>query len=278
MGLTARERRERKEGWSSSLRSLLAAHKAASPAGESPAMVNNDEPFSHNQRGPLGDPAHESLVVKALARAGRATPPGRSIKRTLQLRYAILAGSGTRGNVVVEPMQKRRRPMSTRKTSSSALVGTTGVRVTARGERTGRVNWGPSAAGGLVPQLDGIIHKPSGGRQRRRCGHSKPGADRTIEPDGEPRATGPAVVIRSSRCRLDASPTTDKTPGNEIPTVTAYKRALARARRWPRRQAGLKPYWGKPAVRNFRGGRGNEVHGLMTICHTTRKGGYVGSH
>ena len=36
------------------LRSLLAAHKAASPAGESPAMVNNDEPFSHNQRGPLG--------------------------------------------------------------------------------------------------------------------------------------------------------------------------------------------------------------------------------
>ena len=36
------------------LRSLLAAHKAASPAGESPAMVNNDEPFSHNQHGPLG--------------------------------------------------------------------------------------------------------------------------------------------------------------------------------------------------------------------------------
>ena len=37
-----------------SLRSLLAAHKAANPAGESPAMVNNDEPFSHNQRGLLG--------------------------------------------------------------------------------------------------------------------------------------------------------------------------------------------------------------------------------
>ena len=39
---------------SDSLRSLLAAHKAASPAGEIPAMVNNDEPFSHNQHGHPG--------------------------------------------------------------------------------------------------------------------------------------------------------------------------------------------------------------------------------
>ena len=222
--------------------------------------------------GDRGDPAHESLVVKALARAGRATPPGRSIKRTLQLRYATLAGSGTRGSVVAEPVQRWRRPLFTRKTSLSALVGATGVRATARGERTGRVNWGPSAAGGLVPQLDGIIHKPLGGRQGRRCGHSKRRAGRTIQPVGEPRATGPAVVVRSSRCRLVERPTTDKTPGNEIPTVTAYKRVWMRPRRWPWRQASLKPYWGKPAVQNFRGGRGNEVDGLMTVCHDARKG------
>src|SRR5882672_9101838 len=188
-----------------------------------------------------GDPVHESSVVKALVGAGRATPPGRSIKRTLQLRYATLAGSEARGSVVAEPVQRRRRPMSTRKTSLSALVGATGVRVTARGEWTGRVNWGPSAAGGLVPQPDGIMHKPLGGRQRRRCGHSKPRACRTIQPAGEPRATGPAIVVRSSRCRLVARPTTDKTPGNEIPTVTAYKQARKRLRRWPWRQAGLKP-------------------------------------
>src|SRR5882762_8666082 len=225
-----------------------------------------------------GDPAHESLVVKALARAGRATPPGRSIKRTLQLRYATLAGSEARGSVVAEPVQRRRRPMSTRKTSLSALVGATGVRVTARGEWTGRVNWGPSAAGGLVPQPDGIMHKPPGGRQRRRCGHSKRRADWTIQPVGEPRATGLAVVVRSSRWRLVARPTTDQTPGNEIPTVPAYKRARTRPRRWPARQASLKPYWGKPAVRNFRGGGGNEVNGLMTVCHDARKGRYIGSH
>src|SRR3989454_7305693 len=108
-----------------------------------------------------GDPAHESLVVKALARAGRATSPGRSIKRTLQLRYAILAGSGTRGHVLAKPVQRWRRPMFARKASLSALVGATGVRASARGERTGRANWGPSTASGRFPQPDGIIHKPS---------------------------------------------------------------------------------------------------------------------
>jgi hypothetical protein len=36
--------------------------------------------------------------------------------------------------------------------------------------------------------------------------------------------------------------------------------------------ARLEPYWGKPAVRNLRGGGGNEVDGLMTICHDARKG------
>ena len=39
----------------------------------------------------------------------------------------------------------------------------------------------------------------------------------------------------------------------------------------------MKPYWGKPTVRNFRGGRGNVMHGLAAICHEARKGGYNGS-
>ena len=190
-----------------------------------------------------GDPVHESSVVKAPVGAGRATPPGRSIKRTLQLRYADLAGSEARGNVVAEPMQRRRRLVSASRTLSQTLAGPTGVRATARGERTGRVNWGPSGAGGWFPQPDGIIHNPLGGRQRRRCGHSKRRAGRTIQPTGEPRATGLVVLVRSFRCRLDASPTTDQTPGMEIRTVTAYKPAPRRLRRWPWRQAGLKPYW-----------------------------------
>jgi len=227
--------------------------------------------------GSRGDPPHASSVVKVLTGAGQAVSPGRSIKRMLQLRYTAhwFRIGGACGRRASTDVAKAKPAM---KASSYAVAGTTGVRATAWGERTDRVNWGPSAAGGLDPQLGGIIHKPSGGRPRRACGHSKRRSGRTIQPVGEPRATGPAVQVRSLRCRLDASPITDQTLGMEIRTVTAYKPAPTRPRRWPLRQAGLKPYWGKPTVRNFRGGRGNEVDGLVTVCHDARKGGYIGSH
>ena len=218
-----------------------------------------------------GDPAHASSAVNVLARAGQATPTGRSVGRTQQLRYTAhgiwnRGAGGGRANADVA------KAVPAAKASSSAVAGTTGVRAAAWGERTGGVNWGPSAAGGLVPRSDGINHKPSGGRQRRRCGHSKQRADRTIQPAGEPRATGLAVVVRGAGCRLVARPTTDKTPQTEIPTVTAYKWAWTRPRRWPWRQAGLKPYWGKPTVRNFRGGAGNVRDGrTRTPLHISKE-------
>src|SRR6266704_6628936 len=131
-----------------------------------------------------GDPAQESSVVKVLAGAGQATPPGRSIKRMLQLRYAShLVRS--RGNCGCRAAPNTAKAIPVRKASSYALTGTTGVRATAWGEGTGRENWGPSEAGGLFPQPSGIIHKPLGGRQRRRCGHSKRRSGRTIQPVGE---------------------------------------------------------------------------------------------
>jgi hypothetical protein len=34
-----------------------------------------------------------------------------------------------------------------------------------------------------------------------------------------------------------------------------------------RLKSNLKPYWGEPAVRNFREGGGNVLQGLMAICH-----------
>src|SRR3989454_207334 len=169
-----------------------------------------------------GDPVHESSVVKVLAGAGQATLPGRSIKQTLQLRYTThafrnggICGCRASTNVAkAAPAAKK---------SSRAVAGTTGVQTAAWDERTVGVNWGPSAASEQVSQLGGIMHKPPGGWQRRRCGHSKQRSGRTIQPVGEPRATGLAVVVRSSRCRLVARPSTDKPPRNEIPTVTAYK-------------------------------------------------------
>ncbi len=224
-----------------------------------------------------GDPAHASSVVNVLTGAGPATSPGRSIKRMLQLRYATHA-IRNRGTCGGRAGAKTAKTESTTKASSSAVVGATGVRATAWEERTGRVNWGPATVGGMDPQSDGIIHKPWDGRQRRRCGHSKQRSGRTIQPTGEPRATGSAVQVRNHRCRLDESPITDKTPGMEIRTVTAYKPAWRRWRRWPWREAGLKPYWGKPTVRNFRGGGGNEMHGLVAVCHDARKGRYLGSY
>ena len=166
--------------------------------------------------GSRGDPAHASSVVKVLAGAGQATPPGRSIKQTLQLRYTAHA-IRNRGVCGCRAGTDVAKAAPATKKSLNAVAGTTGVRTTAWGEGTDRVNWGPSVAGGLVPQPGVIIHKPPSSRQRRRCGHSKRRAGRTIQPVGEPRATGPAVVVRSSRCRLVARPTTDKTPRNEIP-------------------------------------------------------------
>ena len=128
-----------------------------------------------------GDPAQASSVANVLARAGQATLTGRSIKRTLQLRYAAHA-IWNRGTCGCRAGADSAKAESARKTLLSALVGATGVRTTAWGEGIGRVNWGPSAAGGLDPQPDGIRHKPSGGAQRRRCGHSKRRSGRTIQP------------------------------------------------------------------------------------------------
>jgi len=197
--------------------------------------------------------------------------PGRSIKRMLQLRYTVhrIRIGGTSGC-------RASAELAQGSTNDEGIVKGSrwDHRSTGNGmdRRTGRVNWGPSAASGSVPQSEGIIHKPFDGRQRRRCGHTKRGSDRTIQPVGEPRATGLVVVVRRLRCRLDASPITEQTPKPEIPTVVAYKQACPRLRRWPLREAGLKPYWGKPTVRNFRGGGGNEVEGLVTVCHEARRG------
>jgi hypothetical protein len=133
--------------------------------------------------------------------------------------------------VIAEPLRTWRRPMSGRKKSSKALSGVTGVQAAAHGEGIGRVNWGPSAASELDSQPGGIMHKPEGGRQRRRCGHSKQRAGRTTRPAGEPRATGPVVQVRSLRCRMVERPITDLTSRTEIRTVTASKCILRKNKR-----------------------------------------------
>src|SRR5712691_1368887 len=86
-----------------------------------------------------GDPGRESLVVKVLAGAGQATPPGRSIKRMLQLRYTTHAFR-KRGVCGCRASTNLAKAVPAAKKSSRAVVGTTGVRTAAWGERTGGVN------------------------------------------------------------------------------------------------------------------------------------------
>src|SRR5260370_32554952 len=154
-----------------------------------------------------GDPIHASSVVKVLAGAGHATPTGRSVKRTSQkLRHTTHAIRKTWKDVIAEPLRTWRRPKSGRKISSRALSGITGVQAAARGERIGRVKWGPSAAGELVSQPDGIRHKPEGGQQRRRRGRSKQRSGWKTQPAGDPRATGRAARVRKLPCSLVRRP------------------------------------------------------------------------
>jgi len=114
-----------------------------------------------------------------------------------------------------------------------------------------RVNWGPSER----PRTAGIIHKPAGAIR---------GSDVAIVSDeaggqnNRWRSQGPlggCVVSEAMSAAGGNSHCGIKTLMAEISTVVASKpltkrrRALLTAR--------LKPYWGKPAVRNFRGGGGN---------------------
>jgi hypothetical protein len=171
-----------------------------------------------------GDPIHASSVVEVLAGAGQATPLGRSVKRTPQKpRNTTHAIRKTWNKVIAEPLSTWRRPVSGRKKSSRALSGITGVQAAARGERIGRVNWGPSAASEQVSQPDGIMHKPEGGRQRRRCGHSKQRAGRTTQPAGSQGPLDPWFKSEVLGAALVERPITDRTSKTKIRTVMAYK-------------------------------------------------------
>jgi hypothetical protein len=55
-------------------------------------------------------------------------------------------------------------------------------------------------------------------------------------------------------------------------------RVLDWRRQAPSEMPALKPYWGKPAVRNFREGAGDVTQGLVAICHAARKSGHIGSN
>jgi len=124
---------------------------------------------------------------------------------------------------------------------------------------SGRINWGPCAS--LEPRAISIklavarrssdvaiVSQEAGGHYNRW--RSQGPLDR--------RAVSEAASAAGAQARLR-----NKTRAEEIAAVAAYK---LQQRRLPL-TACLEPYWGKPAVRNLRGGGGNERNGLAAICH-----------
>ncbi len=75
------------------------------------------------------------MEVKVLDGEGRATLPGRSIKRTLQPRYTDHAGTVVRGIADAEPLRRGRRLGSAVKQQQEATAGSAGVREMAWRER-----------------------------------------------------------------------------------------------------------------------------------------------
>jgi hypothetical protein len=138
-----------------------------------------------------GDPSCESSEVKVLTRAGQAERAGRSIKRTLQLREDtpfVLDWRGTRGcrapwRCCEDGIGREEIVKSTCWNHRSTDDGTS--------QRTGRANWGTSAAGAQAQDQADIIIKPPGGVQKLGYGHSKRRSCGTLQPMEEPRAIGP---------------------------------------------------------------------------------------
>src|SRR5208337_2869718 len=96
---------------------------------------------------------------------------------------------------------------------------------------------------------------------------------------GEPRASGLKDIDRHSADRPKGWLARKGHRRRTSRSLAAYKSpGVCPTAKVAAGQFGLKPYWGKPAVRNFRGGRGNGMQNLMAICHAARKGGYIGSH
>ena len=123
-------------------------------------------PHSYIRRPTEVTQSGESSKVNVLAGEGLAIPPGRSMKRTLQPRYASHARTGVHGVADADLLQRWGRLVRPMKEQSHAIVRSAGVRKAARREETCGANWGASRyqpIQGRRAKTHRIIHKPVGG-------------------------------------------------------------------------------------------------------------------
>ena len=197
------------------------------------------------------DPACASSVVKVPSGAGRARWRAVALSECCSFVSIPPAVSGMRGT--------KRLPNPCMKGEGQAVRGTrwhTNESRRSRGDGTSssseRVNWGPSGD----PKPAGIRHKPA---------EDSRGADVAIVSDeacgqnNRGRSQGPLGGCVDQDAVSAAGRESDYGPPARRVTVHCdrIKAPQKQGERRARLTAHLEPYWGKPAVRNLRGGGGN---------------------
>lgn len=166
----------------------------------------------------------------------------------------------------VKPLEDGRRPMMPLKKREQAGGIRSGVLVMAPDE------WSTTQSGEGLTLTSPYVQAASGCKTRgeRETGGSGRSSDddRDNTTPSEQRTRGEAACSSTRgpapTCLATARPT--GTSGRVAKTALTGPSNLARAREGRNREAtsrtaSLKPYWGKPAVRNFRGALGVRGHG-----------------
>ena len=232
--------------------------------------------LSSNSRRQLGVTLEDaSSAVKVLVGEGRATHRAVAYKRTLQPRYTNHREPTWWASV-------SRAPAKRAKTSDGGEAIDKSSRHEHRGTDDGtmrkidEVNWGSS-----LNQLSHDCEAKTGRTNQISRPEKQRDSDEAIvsdEPLGQQNPKGSQEPLGKNVVDKNLSSIAEKATWGDIPTITKYKSnwpkslwVMHKSLRLDRRRVWLnsclKPYWGKPDVRNFRGDAGNVEHELMTICH-----------
>ncbi len=191
--------------------------------------------------------------VRPVRRASEAW--GRSGERTLQRRYGFPRETGCGDSSSRARFPHGRRPMDAAEERASAGGVCSGVWVAAPGEWS--VTQSREGLTAARPEAQASVGEAPGGRETDGSGRSSEDArdSRTL---AEQRTRGTTAYAGWARTRPDmpCGPTGDS--GRVAEGVPRVCQTPWGERAHPGGMCGpavLKPYWGKPAVRNFRGAR-----------------------
>jgi hypothetical protein len=197
--------------------------------------------------------AGESSVVNVLVGEGLANVQAVAKANLRQPRYAVRVRTNDRGSVDVEPLQRRRRSKWWGKQQSYAPCRSTGVLGMACTDKLATQIGDPLAAKDVVWTKQIRRTAVASGSDVAIVSIDLAGQHNRLASQGplDGRVWGwKAVSATGGLVHLD-----HRSSANTLAT----RISRAESRRRSCRTACLKPYWGKPAVRNFRGERENTM-------------------